>query len=157
MQRGGITNEICCTFLIRRRYSLLSSAQSFICITKLCLCLQCAGAGLIKSCILFLLLCFKCTSLVWGYCTGWLKIDRGSQAIMSHVLFSGNFIPIVQKLRWHIRAVPTAPEKTPTEKVNFMSFETITNRFVKFSPWKKKLPTLIYTVQVQYDHDDPTL
>ena len=62
----------------------------------------------------------------------------------------------------NIRVVATTPEKTHNQK--FLTFETILNRFlVQFYPGfkkkEKKLPPLIYTVQVQYDddHDDPTL
>ena len=72
-------------------------------------------------------------------------------------MFNGAF----QSNRFQIRAVATAPEKTPTEKVKFSELRDHTNRFlVKNYPMKKKLPPLIYTVQVQYDDDDdddPTL
>ena len=49
-----------------------------------------------------------------------------------------------------IRAVETAPEKTPTEKVKFFELRDHHQSILV----KKKLPPLIYTVQVQYDHDD---
>ena len=58
-----------------------------------------------------------------------------------------------------VRVVATTPEKTHNQK--FLTFETILNRFlVQFYPGlknkkkRKKLPPLIYTVQVQYDDDD---
>ena len=61
-----------------------------------------------------------------------------------------------------IRAVATAPEKTPTEKVKFSELrdhhQSIPRQIL---PLEKKLPPFIYMVQVQYDDDDddddPTL
>ena len=75
-----------------------------------------------------------------------------------------------------VKAVATAPEKTPTEKVKFIEprdhhqsiprqklpLEKKTKK-TKKTKKNKKLPPLIYTVQVQYDdhddhdHDHPTL
>ena len=64
------------------------------------------------------------------------------------------------------RAVATAPEKTTTEKVKFSELRDHHQSIPRqiFKKRKKKLPPLIYTVQVQYDddhdhdHDDhPTL
>ena len=59
-----------------------------------------------------------------------------------------------------VRTVATAPEKTPTEKVKFSELrdhhQSIPRQILPKK--QKKLPPLIYTVQVQYDdHDDPTL
>ena len=59
----------------------------------------------------------------------------------------------------YIRAMATAPEKTPTEKVKFFELrdhhQSIPRQKLPLEKKrKKKLPPLIYTVQVQYDDDD---
>ena len=63
----------------------------------------------------------------------------------------------MRKFGLAIRAVATASEKTPTEKVKFFELrdhrQSIPRQILPIEE-KKELPPLIYTVQVQFDDDD---